>query len=136
MLTKEALLAASPEDYMNADQLAYFRELLLVLRQETMDNIEQAKQQLANPPESNDDADRAQYEEESRLALRIVDRERKLLPKIDAALRRIDLGDYGYCLESGEPIGIARLLVRPTAELSAEVKALNERRETIYRDQR
>ena len=136
MLTKEALLAAPPEDYMNPDQLAYFRELLLALREETMDNIEGAKQQLANPPESNDDVDRAQYEEESRLALRIVDRERKLLPKIDAALRRIDLGEYGYCQESGEPIGIARLLVRPTAELSAEVKALSERRETIYRDQR
>jgi len=134
MLTREALLQMSDEDYMSQPQLEFFRHFLMELRQETMDSIEDAKQRLANPPESNDEADRASYEEESRMLLRIVDRERKLLPKIDAALRRIDTGDYGFCLESGEPIGLPRLLVRPTAELCAEVKMLNERRERFFRD--
>jgi len=132
-LTKDELLQAPEEDYMNNAQLAFFRELLEELRTETMDNIEAAKQQLAQPPEMNDEADRASYEEESRLALRIVDRERRLLPKIDTAIKRIVNGDYGFCLESGEPIGILRLLARPTAELCAEVKTLNERKELNYR---
>lgn len=132
-LTKDELFQAPEEDYMNDAQLAFFRELLEELRTETMDNIEAAKQQLAQPPEMNDEADRASYEEESRLALRIVDRERRLLPKIDTAIKRIVNGDYGFCLESGEPIGIPRLLARPTAELCAEVKTLNERKELNYR---
>lgn len=89
MLTREELLNAPESEYMNAGQLAFFKALLEQLRQDTMDSIEAAKQTLANPPEHNDEADRAAYEEESRMALRIVDRERKLLPKIDAALRRI-----------------------------------------------
>jgi len=132
-LSKDQLLQAPESDYMNDAQLAFFRELLEALRKETMDNIEAAKQQLAQPPEMNDEADRASYEEESRLAPRIVDRERRLLPKIDAAMKRISNGDYGYCRESGKPIGIPRLLARPTAELCAEVKALNERKELNYR---
>lgn len=133
MLTKQELLDMPEADYMNAAQLAFFKTLLEQLRRETMENIEAAKQTLANPPEHNDEADRASYEEESRLALRFVDRERKLLPKIDAALHRIASGEFGFCMESGEPIGIPRLLVRPTAELCAEVKALSERRETMFR---
>lgn len=132
-LTKDNLLQAPADEYMNEAQLAFFRQLLEDLRRETMNSIEAAKQQLASPPEMNDEADRASYEEESRLALRIVDRERRLLPKIDAAVKRIASRDYGYCLESGEPIGIPRLLARPTAELCAEVKTLNERRELTYR---
>lgn len=134
MLTREELLQAPEDDYMSPLQLEFFRKMLEDLRQETMDNIEDAKQRLANPPESNDEADRASYEEESRMLLRIVDRERKLLPKIEAAMRRIKSGEYGFCLESGEPIGIPRLLARPTAELCAEVKILNERRESFFRD--
>lgn len=132
-MTKEELLQSSEDDYMNPEQLAFFQKMLEDLRLETMDNIEAAKQQLASPPEMNDEADRASYEEESRIALRIVDRERRLLPKIDEALKRVASGDYGYCIESGEPIGIPRLLVRPTAELCAEVKTLNERKELNYR---
>lgn len=132
-LTKDELVQAPADEYMNEAQRDFFRELLEELRKETMDNIEAPKQQLANPPEMNDEADRASYEEESRLALRIVDRERRLLPKIDTALKRIASGEYGYCLESGEPIGILRLLARPTAELCAEVKTLNERKELNYR---
>ncbi|MBW3198943.1 RNA polymerase-binding protein DksA [Marinobacter nauticus] len=132
-MTRDEILQAPADDYMNKAQLAFFRKLLEDLRTETMDSIESAKRQLASPPEMNDEADRAAYEEESRLALRIVDRERRLLPKIEAAIKRILNGDYGYCRESGEPIGIPRLLARPTAELCAEVKTLNERKELNYR---
>lgn len=132
-LTRDEILQAPADEYMNEGQLAFFRKLLEDLRSETMDSIEAAKQQLATPPEMNDEADRAAYEEESRLALRIVDRERRLLPKIESAIKRISTGDYGFCRESGEPIGIPRLLARPTAELCAEVKTLQERKELNYR---
>ena len=133
MMTKEELLAAPEEDYMNEQQQAFFRQLLLDLREETVESMEKAKKQLSSPPEMNDEGDHAAYEEESRLSLRILDRERRLLPKIEDALKRIATGDYGYCIESGDPIGIPRLLARPTAEQSAEVKALNERKEQNFR---
>lgn len=132
MIDKQQLLAASETDYMNAEQLAFFENLLQELKCETQGHIEEARQSLAHPPELNDEGDRAQYEETARIALRIVDRERKLLPKIDEALRRIRLGEYGYCLESGEPIGIQRLILRPTAEYCADIKALKERKEQGY----
>lgn len=133
IMTKEELLAAPEEDYMNEQQQAFFRQLLLDLREETVESMEKAKKQLSSPPEMNDEGDHAAYEEESRLSLRILDRERRLLPKIEDALKRIATGDYGYCVESGDPIGIPRLLARPTAEQSAEVKALNERKEQNFR---
>lgn len=133
IMTKEELLAAPEEDYMNEQQQAFFRQLLLDLREETAASMEKAKKQLSSPPEMNDEGDHAAYEEESRLALRILDRERRLLPKIEDALKRIATGEYGYCIESGDPIGIPRLLARPTAEQSAEVKALNERKEQNFR---
>ena len=133
IMTKEELLAAPEEDYMNEQQQAFFRQLLLGLREETVESMEKAKKQLSSPPEMNDEGDHAAYEEESRLSLRILDRERRLLPKIEDALKRIATGDYGYCIESGDPIGIPRLLARPTAEQSAEVKALNERKEQNFR---
>jgi len=133
MMTKEEVLDAPEEDYMNDEQQAFFRQLLLDLREETLESMEKAKEQLSSPPEMNDDADHAAYEEASRLTLRILDRERRLLPKIEEALKRLTTGDYGYCLESGEPIGIPRLLARPTAELCAEVKAFSELREQNFR---
>lgn len=133
-MTKEELLAASEEDYMNESQLAFFQEYLEQQKQETIDHIQNAKAQLNDQPEMNDDADRAQYEEESRISLRIVDRESKLLPKFDAALARIRSGDYGYCLESGEEIGIQRLLLRPTAEYCTEIKAARESNERLYKE--
>lgn len=77
-------------------------------------------------------SDRATLEEESMIAIRIADRKRQMIPKIDAARRRIRQGEYGYCLQSDEPIGIARLLIRPTAEFCADVKTLNEKRENHY----
>ena len=133
IMTKEELLAAPEEDYMNEQQQAFFRQLLLDLREETVESMEKAKKQLSSPPEMNDEGDHAAYEEESRLSLRILDRERRLLPKIEDAIKRIAMGEYGYCIESGDPIGIPRLLARPTAEQSAEVKALNERKEQNFR---
>lgn len=132
MITEAALLASAPDDYMNAAQLAFFEQRLHDLRRETIEHIDHARAALASPPEVNDDGDRAQYEEDARIALRIVDRERQLLPKIEQALKRIKRGEYGYCLESGEPIGIRRLLIRPTAELCADIKAINEEHEKRY----
>lgn len=131
-VNQEELLAAPEEEYMNAGQLAFFRALLVDLKTRTMQHIEEMKVSLSQPPEINDDADRAQYEEESRLSLRILDRERKLLPKIDKSLRRISDKTYGYCQESGEPIGIQRLLIRPVSEYCADVKQINEGREQHY----
>lgn len=132
VLTSEKLLAASAEEYMNAEQLAFFQHLLKEQYTQTQAHIEETKQQLAKPQEFNDEADRASWEEETMISLRIVDRERKLLNKIEQSLQRIHNGNYGYCLESGEPIGIARLLARPTAEYCADVKELKEKKETFY----
>jgi len=126
-LTKEALLAASEDDYMNDEQLEFFKELLNDLKQQTMAHIEEMKASLSQPPEIND---------EVRLSLRILDRERKLLPKIDKSLRRIKDKSFGYCLETGEPIGIPRLLIRPVSEYCADVKMVNEGREQHYYSQR
>ncbi|WP_415887317.1 RNA polymerase-binding protein DksA [Neptuniibacter sp. QD37_6] len=131
-ITKEDLLSASPEDYMNDSQLEFFKEYLEQQKQETIAHIQNAQAQLNERPEMNDDADRAQYEEESRISLRIVDRESKLLPKFDTALARIRNGEYGYCLESGEEIGIKRLLLRPTAEYCADIKAVRESSERLF----
>jgi len=123
-------IAVTP--YMNAQQLAFFSDRLITLKRETLGRIYAAQKRLGERLELNDDADLAQYEEQSRMALRIVDRETKLLHKIDAALARIRSGEYGYCLESGEPIGIDRLLIRPTAEYCAEVKTQMEEKEKHY----
>ena len=135
-MTKEALLAAHEDDYMNDAQLDFFQAMLISLKQKTMTHIEDMKAALSQPPEVNDEVDRAQYEEESRLSLRILDRERKLLPKIDKSLRRIKDKSYGYCLESGEPIGIPRLLIRPVSEYCADIKSINEDKEQHYFSER
>ena len=94
-----------------------------------MAHIKDAKEQMAAPIDASDPNDRASTEEQANIAMRIVDREQKLLPKIQQSLERIRLEEYGYCLESGEPIGVARLLARPTAEYCTEVKALKETKE-------
>lgn len=128
-LTEEQIIAAPESEYMNDDQLEFFRQRLLDLHESTKERIQMAKEQMVSPMDFSDPSDRATSEEESYIALRIVDREQKLLPKIRQSLERIREGDYGYCKESGEPIGIQRLLVRPTAEYCAEVKALKEIKE-------
>ena len=132
-LTEESILAAPESDYMNAEQLEFFRKRLAELHDSMRERIQEAMAQMAAPVETNDENDRASFEEQNAISLRIVDREQKLLPKIRTALERIRQGTYGYCLESDEPIGIARLLARPTAEYCADVKAQKELKEHHYK---
>ncbi|MEC9413831.1 MAG: TraR/DksA C4-type zinc finger protein [Pseudomonadota bacterium] len=134
-MDEKALLAMDQANYMNAEQLAFFDSRLLELRQETLDEIEASKVDI-NYERVSDVSDRATLEEEAQLALRLADRKRQLIPKIDKARQRIRQGDYGYCIESGEPIGLARLLIRPTAEYSTDIKNINEKRERRYEDKR
>ena len=124
------------EPFMNPRQREYFRAKLNawkddILREsrETLENLQEESQ---NHP---DMADRASSESDRSLELRTRDRQRKLISKIDAALKRIDDGTYGYCEETGDPIGIARLDARPIATLSLEAQELHERRERVYRDE-
>lgn len=116
------------EDYMNADQLEFFRELLIKLQDELIDNATTTTSHLKEHESAPDPADRATQEEEYALELRTRDRERKLLNKIQASIRCIDEGEYGFCQDTGEPIGLKRLLARPTATLSVEAQ---ERREQL-----
>lgn len=129
----EATIKQADEDYMNDEQLELFKKLLIELHEATKERIQKFKDQISNPMELSDDSDRATWEEQCALSLRIVEREQKLLPKIQQALERIRLGDYGYCKESGEPIGIQRLLLRPTAEYCVDIKVLKEIKENCYR---
>lgn len=135
LLTEAELLAMPEDDYMNAAQLAFFRELLmkekakiLANAHETTENLREDSQILPDP------ADRATIEEEYTLELRTRDRERKLLKKIEQSIARIDERDYGYCDESGEPIGLRRLLARPTASLSLEAQTRRELRQKQFGD--
>ncbi|HSC81420.1 MAG TPA: RNA polymerase-binding protein DksA, partial [Chitinolyticbacter sp.] len=108
-LTEQDILAwnGSEEDYMNADHLAFFRERLLQMKAELLANANQTSQHLQEQEATPDPADRATLEEEYALELRTRDRERKLLLKIDSTVRKIDDGSYGYCEDTGEPIGLA-----------------------------
>ena len=133
LLSKKQILAAPKKNYMNDEQLNFFRNLLIELHESTLERIQQAKEHMTQPHDSSDENDLASWQEQSNIALRIVDREQKLLPKIKQALERIRLGGYGYCEESGEPIGIPRLLARPTTEYGSDVKALKEIKEDQYR---
>lgn len=133
MLTEEDLRAAPEDEYMNEEQLDYFRQLLLAQRAEIEADIDRARSELSSAENEPDELDRASAEEERWLSLRISEREGKLLRKIDQALSRIDEGHYGYCEDTGDPIGIPRLLARPTATLSAEAKT---RREQLEKTQR
>lgn len=132
-LSIEKILKAPKSEYMNAGQLNFFRSELLDLYHSTQARVQDIQKQMSNPINDSDINDRASLEEQSNLALRIIDREIKLLPKIQQSLKRIRLGTYGYCLESGEPIGIPRLLARPTAEYCAEEKVLIETKEQQYK---
>ena len=120
--------------YMNSDQLDFFREKLIEMKIELRKHLENERTELSQQSRECDDLDRAQIEEEIHLRLRILDRESKLLPKIDEAIKRIDDKSYGYCLNTGEIIGIQRLLVRPTALFCAEEKGRQESIEKAYRD--
>ena len=121
-------------DYMNADQLEFFRERLLQMQQELLNNADATTNHLQEQEATPDPADRATLEEEYALELRTRDRERKLLLKIQSTLKKIDAGDYGYCEDTGEPIGLKRLLARPTASLSVEAQERRERMKKQYAD--
>lgn len=122
----------SQQPYMGEQQRAFFYQRLQTMREDTIARIRTAQHSMGERPELNDDADLAQYEKDSRMTLRNVQRESMLLRKIDASLERIRTGDYGYCSETGEPIGIQRLLIRPTAEYCIEVKNHMEQKEKHY----
>jgi DnaK suppressor protein len=131
-LTEAQLLGMSAADYMNDQQLAFFRERLLQLRAEIAANQSETVEHLKETEVAADPADRATREEEQAVELRTRERERNLLRKIDAALARIADGRYGYCDETGERIGLRRLLARPTATLSVEAQERREQRERTY----
>ncbi len=128
-------LAKKGEQYMGAEQLNHFRKILETWKRDLMEEVDRTvthmKDEAANPPDPND---RATLESEFSLELRTRDRERKLIRKIDEALKRIEDGSYGYCLETGEEIGIKRLEARPVATLSIEAQQRRERREKQYGD--
>jgi DnaK suppressor protein len=123
------------EPFMNVRQREYFRRKLMKWRD---DILREAQETLAHLQQENvaepDIADRASTESERSIELRTRDRQRKLIAKIDAALRRIEDGSYGYCEETGEPISLKRLEARPIATLSIEAQERHERRERVYRD--
>ena len=122
------------EEYMNEDQLAFFRELLVKQQDELIENASNTATELKKHETAPDPADRATQEEEYALELRTRDRERKLLGKIQATIRLIDEGEYGYCQDPGEPIGLKRLLARPTATLAVEAQERRERMKKQFAD--
>ncbi len=135
LLTEQQLLNSSEDDYMNAAQLEFFKQKLLTMRLETEQHLTELRDELFNISNREpDENDLATVEEERRMALRMLDRETKLIAKINASLKSIADGSYGYCEETGKPIGIARLLARPTATLSTEAKMDQEKIERIYRE--
>ena len=130
------LRSEQKEEYMNEMQLEYFRQKLLEWKKELLaqssDTLDDLRQGGLNQP---DDIDRASLETDKSLDLRTKDRARKLIIKIDAALDRIEDGSYGYCEETGEEIGIARLMARPIATLCVEAQERHERMEKTYDDE-
>ncbi|GHE85626.1 RNA polymerase-binding transcription factor DksA [Aliiroseovarius zhejiangensis] len=126
---------AEDEPFMNARQTEYFRRKLLAWKEELLDESRHTLEGLQdNTRNIPDIADRASEETDRALELRTRDRSRKLVAKIDQALRRIEEGEYGYCSETGEPISLKRLDARPIATLSLEAQERHERREKVHRD--
>jgi DnaK suppressor protein len=123
------------EPFMNERQLEYFKQKLNAWKEEILRESRETVAHLQKETENHADlADRASSETDRALELRTRDRQRKLISKIDQALRRVEDGSYGYCEETGEPIGLARLDARPTATLSLEAQERHERRERVHRD--
>ena len=126
---------AESESFMNERQREYFRRKLNTWKEDILRESRETIQNLQTEPTPNADlADRATTEAERQLELRTRDRQRKLIAKIDAALRRLEDGSYGFCEETGEPIALRRLDARPIATLSVEAQERHERRERVYRD--
>ena len=134
-LSDEEVLAMPDAEYMNEKQLAFFRRKLEQLKQDILNSAGETTEHLREDTVIvPDPADRATIEEEHALELRTRDRERKLLKKIEQSIARIDAGDYGYCDETGEPIGVGRLLARPTATLSLEAQQRRELKQKMFGD--
>ncbi|MEY4013225.1 MAG: hypothetical protein RLZZ290_89 [Pseudomonadota bacterium] len=132
--TEEELLAQPDDAYMSPAQLDFFKRRLVALEQELRANAGETTEHLRETTLVPDPADRATIEEEHALELRTRDRERKLIKKVQQSIARIDAGDYGYCEETGEPIGLQRLLARPTATLSVEAQQRRELRQRQFGD--
>jgi len=134
-LTDAEVIAMPDSEYMNDIQMAFFRLKLVQLKNEVLSNASETTEHLREDTVVvPDPADRATIEEEHALELRTRDRERKLLKKIEQSIHRIDGGDYGYCDETGEPIGVPRLLARPTATLSLEAQERRELKQKMFGD--
>ncbi len=134
IITEKQLLAMKEDDYMNDAQLAFFKQRLQDMEKELLANAGETTEHLRETVVVPDPADRATIEEEHALELRTRDRERKLLKKIQQSIQKIDAGEYGWCEETGDPIGVARLLARPTATLSLEAQQRRELKQRMYGD--
>jgi DnaK suppressor protein len=134
LLTEEQILKMGEKDYMNQAQLAFFKARLQQLERDLLKNADETTEHLRETVLVPDPADRATIEEEHALELRTRDRERKLLKKVQQSLAAIESGDYGWCEETGDPIGIPRLLARPTATLSLEAQQRRELKQKLYGD--
>ena len=134
-LTDAEVMAMPDSEYMNDKQMAFFRLKLVQLKQDIHNSAGETTEHLREDTVVvPDPADRATIEEEHALELRTRDRERKLLKKIEQSIARIDAGDYGYCDETGEPIGVGRLIARPTATLSLEAQQRRELKQKMFGD--
>ena len=133
-LTEAALIKMPASQYMNEAQLAFFRERLVGMQREILEKAGNTSEHLREHTAESDPADQATIEEENALELRARDRERKLLRKVEEAIRRVDDGSYGFCEETGEPIGVRRLLARPTATLTIDAQTRREQRQKLYGD--
>ena len=127
---------AEDEPFMNERQLEYFRRKLLAWKQELLEQSAETLEGLQDSGRNVPDiADRASEETDRAIELRTRDRQRKLVSKIDAALRRIEMGEFGYCEMTGEPISLKRLDARPIATMTLEAQERHERRERVHRDE-
>ncbi len=136
IILPENYMPSIDEEFMNDNQLEYFRQKLINWKSELLSEATDTKGTLSSEGLQRPDmADRAQVEADASIQLRTRDRERKLISKIDAALRRIDLKTYGFCEETGEPIGLGRLKARPIASLSVDAQERHEKMEKIHKDE-
>jgi len=131
-LTEDKILSMGDMEYMNDAQLAFFKSRLQEIELTLVQNANETTAHLQENEIFADPFDRATIEEEHALELRTRDRESKMLRKVRAAIARIDEGDYGWCEDSGEPIGVERLLARPTATLSLEAQQRHEQRQKLF----
>ena len=134
VISEDEIRQMSDKDYMNPAQMAFFKARLQQLEKDLLKNAGETTEHLRETVLVPDPADRATIEEEHALELRTRDRERKLLKKVQQSIASIDAGDYGWCEETGEPIGVPRLLARPTATLSLEAQQRRELRQKLFGD--